>query len=49
MHSLAILVVWKFLDFGRPEVDFTHFAFSKKFSKSDNFSPGIARTLKLRI
>ena len=21
MHSLAILVVWKFLDFGRPEVE----------------------------
>ena len=32
MHSLAILVVWKFLDFGGPEVEKKKFEkFSKKF------------------
>ena len=32
MHSLAILVVWTFLDFGRPEVEKKNFEkFLKKF------------------
>ena len=32
MHPLAILVVWKFLDFGRLEVEKKFFEnFSKKF------------------
>ena len=32
MHSLAILVVWKFFDFGGPEVEKKNFLnFSKKF------------------
>ena len=32
MHPLAILVVWTFLDFGRPEVEKKFFEnFSKKF------------------
>ena len=31
MHSLAILVVWTFLDFGRPKVEKKIENFSKKF------------------
>ena len=49
MHSLAILVVWTFLDFGRPEVEKKILKIFRKNSKSFYFYPGIAGTLKLRI
>ena len=48
MHSLAILVVWTFLDFGRPEVEKKNFENFSKNSKSFYFYPGNPGTLKLR-
>ena len=48
MHSLAILVVWKFLDFGKLEEKKFFLKFFCKNSKSFIFYPGNAGTLKLR-
>ena len=42
MHSLAILVVWKFLDFGRPEVEKKIFEkFFEKILSHFTFTRGI--------
>ena len=49
MHSLAILVVWKFLDFGRLEVEKKILKKFCKNYKSFIFYPGNPGTLKLRI
>ena len=48
MHSLVILVVWKFLDFGGPEVEKKNLKNFRKNSKSFIFYPGNPGTLKLR-
>ena len=48
MHSLAILVVWTFLDFGRLEVEKKILKNFRKNSKTFYFYPGNAGTLKLR-
>ena len=48
MHPLAILVVWTFLDFGRPEVEKKFLKIFRKNSKTFYFYPGTPGTLKLR-
>ena len=47
MHSLAILVVWTFPDFGRLEVEKKFLKIFRKNSKSFYFYPGNPGTLKL--
>ena len=48
MHSLAILVVWKFPDFGRSEVEKKILKIFRKNSKSFYFYSRNPGTLKLR-
>ena len=48
MHPLAILVVWTFLDFGRPKVEKKILKIFRKNSKSFYFYPGNPGLLKLR-
>ena len=48
MHSLAILVVWKFFDFGGPEVEKNNLKIFRKNSKSFIFYSRNPGTLKLR-